>query len=501
MTCLLALVLLLLSVLPFSSCTDCGVADPNKIDCGYVGITKDQCTAKGCCWVPVESLGLQLSKRDTPWCFYPAGGDQCEFNGTSLGAPFSESEISLMRSYFLANIDIQGKGGVAASPDNDTPGGSYFYHWERDGALTMHALQITSAFSDVKDKLKDYAMWVSRVQALTDTFGFDIRTEPKYNLPDGTLFTGGWCRPQTDGPGLRAITLINFAEALIANNDSSFVSQYLWTNGPFNGGVIKYDLDWVAANWSQDGCDLWEEIHSDDLFWNRFTMKNALFLGANFAKSQGDTTSASRYLSAAQTINATLASHYNGFYIFETDIRTRDGSVMNALNVGYSDDSYFAPTDVEVANTISSYIQLFCQIFPINKLDNSNGVPGMLLGRYDGDTYAGGNPWILTTAALAELFYRGASETVKKGALPTKEALAAWSTIFPSISDNSLTFSDFSKLLSDAGDAVLSRIRYHVAGAKFHLPEQLDKNTGFEASATDLTWSYASVLKAINKRA
>jgi len=33
------------------------------------------------------------------------------------------------------------------------------------------------------------------------------------------------------------------------------------------------------------------------------------------------------------------------------------------------------------------------------------------------------------------------------------------------------------------------------------MPEQLDKRTGYEASATDLTWSYATVLKAIHARA
>ena len=35
-----------------------------------------------------------------------------------------------------------------------------------------------------------------------DTNGEDIRTEPKFNLPDGDLFTDPWCRPQNDGPGL-----------------------------------------------------------------------------------------------------------------------------------------------------------------------------------------------------------------------------------------------------------------------------------------------------------
>jgi len=39
----------------------------------------------------------------------------------------------------MNNINIGGKGGVVAAPDTNTPGGSYYYHWERDAALTMRA--------------------------------------------------------------------------------------------------------------------------------------------------------------------------------------------------------------------------------------------------------------------------------------------------------------------------------------------------------------------------
>ena len=28
----------------------CGVADPDKVDCGQVGTTETTCLAKGCCW-------------------------------------------------------------------------------------------------------------------------------------------------------------------------------------------------------------------------------------------------------------------------------------------------------------------------------------------------------------------------------------------------------------------------------------------------------------------
>ena len=44
---------------------------------------------------------------------------------------------------------------------------------------------------------------------------------------------------------------------------------------------------------------------------------------------------------------------------------------------------------------------------------NENGIPGILIGRYPGDIYAGGNPWQLLTAVLAECFYLAAAGTLK----------------------------------------------------------------------------------------
>ena len=42
-----------------------------------------------------------------------------------------------MRGYFLKNINIDGKGGIVAAPDTSTPGGSYYYHWMRDGKISV----------------------------------------------------------------------------------------------------------------------------------------------------------------------------------------------------------------------------------------------------------------------------------------------------------------------------------------------------------------------------
>lgn len=56
--------------------------------------------------------------------------------------------------------------------------------------------------------MKDYVSWVLRVQQLVDPYSIDIRSEPKYTLPDGNVWIGGWCRPQSDGPALRSRTLM-----------------------------------------------------------------------------------------------------------------------------------------------------------------------------------------------------------------------------------------------------------------------------------------------------
>ena len=42
-----------------------------------------------------------------------------------------------------------------------------------------------------------------------------------------------------------------------------------------------------------------------------------------------------------------------------------------------------------MASTISTLSQLFHSMFPINSQDDNSGVPGILLGRYEGDTYGG----------------------------------------------------------------------------------------------------------------
>eukprot|EP01127_Copromyxa_protea_P012578 TRINITY_DN3302_c0_g1_i1.p1 TRINITY_DN3302_c0_g1~~TRINITY_DN3302_c0_g1_i1.p1 ORF type:complete len:503 (+),score=114.35 TRINITY_DN3302_c0_g1_i1:19-1527(+) len=477
-----------------ASAGSCDVS--NKVDCGYSGINQQQCEAKGCCWVPVNP-----NPNNNPWCFVASTNNVCDkLNFTSSGTPFSQQQVDLMYKYFTANINIGGQGGVVASPDTNVPeGGSYYYHWERDGALSMRALQEISS-SNVTGLMNNYAQWVLRAQSRQDPHGIDVRTEPKYMLPNGEVFTGSWCRPQTDGPGLRATTLILHANKLIQSGDIAFVKQYLWTgSSTLNGGAIKYDLEWVAENWSQNGCDLWEEIESPDFFWNRFNFQRSMVVGAQFASQMGDTASASKYSAVATAIGNVIRQHWNQQFVFETNNRQKDAAVISAFNDGYSGGD-FGPTSVEVASTIKVFNQLFCNSYSINQKDTKSNIPGILYGRYEGDHYSGGNPWILTSASLAELFYRGASVTLDTQVVPEPKAYAVWQSILNIPASKTLTHLEFARAMASAGDSVLNRIAYHVAGDNFHLAEQIDKDSGFQKSATDLTWSYANVLKAMHIR-
>ena len=73
----------------------------------------------------------------------------------------------------------------------------------------------------------------------------------------------------------------------------------------------------------------------------------------------------------------------------------------------------YGPASQEAAATIRFLTKAFCREYKINQDALSAGKPGILIGRYPNDGYAGGNPWQLLTAVLGEVFYLGADATLK----------------------------------------------------------------------------------------
>lgn len=467
---------LFISILPiFYSQLICpeSASSSSRQDCGYIGITQNECISKSCCWQPTND--------HSSYCTYPFTQYKPNYYSPYLkpsSQPFQQNEINTFFQYFLNNIDINLTGAVAAAPDLNTPGGSYFYHWARDGALTINTLFTYTNRTFSKKYTDDYLKWIQLIQSKKDPNNIDIRTEPKFEIPSGDAYTGGWCRPQNDGPGLQAITLINTA------------SDYL-----ISWPTIKYNLDYIVSGYNSDTCDLWEEIVSTDFFWNRVTMVKALLLGTKLANKLGFTNDAITWNNTATIIKSNIYStHWNGYYFYESNNRPVDGAVIVALNDGYDElTNFLDPLSYEIASTVYYYNQVFSSEYPINNYDKQ--FYGILYGRYPGDIYAGGNPWILTTAALSSLMYR-ISNRLSQGYKFDDKTLQVWKQAL-NIQTIPTDQIDFFKA---QGDGLLFRIKKYIQTYSFHMYEQIDKNSGKQISAYDLTWSYAEVLNALNYR-
>merc|ERR1712179_271544 len=194
---------------------------------------------------------------------------------------------------------------------------------------------------------------------------------------------------------------------------------------------------------------------------------------------------AQQYRDKAAEILESAKGHWNGDFIYETlDAgRQQDGSVIHAITT--FGEYLYGPSSSEAAATIATYSKTWGREYKINQDDNTNEEPGVLIGRYPGDSYAGGNPWQLLTAVLAECFYLGAQTT------------------FKSIEMNDghiVTARDLATAQLAAGDSVMTRLWKYVNSDDGRIDEQIDKNTGAQASAQGLTWSYANILHALKIR-
>lgn len=71
--------------------------------------------------------------------------------------------------------------------------------------------------------------------------------------------------PYRDGPALRAIAVMIYANFLLDRgfpSDVSYVQQRIYDPRHLKspGRVLKNDLEEVAQGWSKGGFDLWEEV-------------------------------------------------------------------------------------------------------------------------------------------------------------------------------------------------------------------------------------------------
>lgn len=365
-------------------------------------------------------------------------------------------------------------GSVIASPSRWAP--PYYYHWTRDSALAymtvLHLYQASRGDKQkkLKEKILEFADFSSKLQA-NASLG-----EPKFEL-DGRPFAGGWCRPQTDGPALRAVTLLQAARVL-ENTDRDAVEKHLFP-------VIKKDVEFVKNNWRSPSCDLWEEVDGDH-FYTRMTQRRALIDAAAFSSELKQ--DATDLLSEAHAIQNELIQHWDEQrgYLVATLHRTGgldyktsnlDASIILAVLHGHTNDNFMSYLDPQVLQTAEKLLSAFHALYPVNQ---AAGTIGTAIGRYPEDRYTGknfngGNPWVLLTAAMAQYYYKVAQAYSSRGA--DKDASIAYFK----------------------AEDLLRRVQYH-APADGALAEQIDRQNGFMTSAADLTWSHTEVLEMFAAR-
>lgn len=365
---------------------------------------------------------------------------------------------------------------IVASPSKYDP--DYFFEWVRDSGIVMNYIidlleNNKVNYKKVKPIIKNYidnhlhfqSICVHENHLINE---IDINLgEPKFHV-DGSPFKDSWGRPQNDGPALRSIALIRYAFYLLNNvkNSKNYILKKLYDcKYPISHTIIKRDLEYICNVYQNPCFDLWEEIYGEH-FYTIMVQKKALDLGILLANELGDNGASIHYAN----ISNKLSEKLNQFY--------RNNKIISSINISnreYDEREYdmaillaFLHTKTkfndELKNTMNDMIELFKHEYPIN----TDKKYDILVGRYKHDEYYNGNPWVLTTASLARYY----------GEIGEKEKCK---NILQRIFDiEKLNFNN---------DKINER--------KMTFAEQIKKDNYGYISATELTWNYVEIMRAM----
>lgn len=251
---------------------------------------------------------------------------------------------------------------------------------------------------------------------------------------------------------------------------------------PFNQSIVKRDLEYIAGIWSNQCFDLWEEINGHH-FYTLSVQYKALAMGAEFALLFDDPFAAGYYLENAEKIAQFIHSNF-----------IRENHIVSSINIcnrsydeRYLDSSVllaYIHTDKQfdhyLANTIADMAIMFIDEYPVNKQYDT-----LLFGRYQGDEYFGGNPWVLTTAALAYFLL-----TINLNNIDCTKLSEKFYMVFGQ------TEKEFHQKAHHLLDMLMS-IEMMNTETKLSFAEQIDKNNFHYMSADRLTWNFVELLRSI----
>ncbi|KAF5854936.1 hypothetical protein ETB97_010557 [Aspergillus alliaceus] len=420
------------------------------------------------------------------------------------------TEADVSRQAILNNIGADGEwakgassGVVIASPSKSDP--DYFYTWTRDSGLVMKTLVdlFRGGDANLLPTIEEYISSQARIQGVSNPSGglsSGGLGEPKLNA-DESAFTGAWGRPQRDGPALRATAMIAFGEWLIENGHTDIATDSVWP-------VVRNDLSYVAQYWNQSGFDLWEEVQGSSFFTVAVSHR-ALVEGSTFAKSVG---SSCPYCdSQAPQVRCYLQSFWSGSYILANfgggrsgkDINTVLGSIHTFDPKAGCDDTTFQPCSARALANHKMVTDSFRSIYAINSGRAQN--QAVAVGRYPEDSYYNGNPWFLTTLAAAEQLYDALYQWDKLGSLTiTDVSLSFFKALYNpaatgTYASSTTVYKDIVAVVKTYADGYMQIVQKYAA-PNGSMAEQYTKADGTQTSARDLTWSYAALLTAHNRR-
>lgn len=364
--------------------------------------------------------------------------------------------------------------------------------------------------SSLQTTIDQYIAASAELQGLTNPSGGPDSGglgEPKFQV-NLTAFEGSWGRPQRDGPALRATALIIYSQWHVSQGRQADVVADIWP-------VIEKDLAYTSRYWNRTGFDLWEEINGSS-FFTLAASHRALVEGAALAKAigrecPGCEESAPRVLCLLQ--NFWIDNEEGGGYI-DSNINVDDGrtgkdanSILSSIHTFDPDaactESTFQPCSSKALANHKSVVDSFRSIYTVN--DGRDIGTAAAVGRYSEDVYYGGNPWYLTTLAAAEQLYAAIYQWQKLGSITVDDTSLLFfrdlnaTMVTGTYESGSATFDAIISAVKTYGDGFFAVVQEYTP-ADGSLSEQFDRDTGAPKSAVDLTWSYASVLTAKERR-
>lgn len=495
------------------------------------------------------------------------------------GGPYSMVELGTMACHMAANMFPNGT--ILASPSNGTEvihrypnnvsinQNDYYYMWQRDAGLTMRSLlRVARGGPAVQRQLEAYARLLHQIWSKPSPNGncapwgagdgyCSILGEVKF-YPDGSVYDRPWGRHQNDGPAINAMVLIELLEAKASKDPELLVDA--------KADVVAA-LKYVGGMGLDSTIDPWEMLYGQHFFVSAIQHR-AMAMGAKLAEREawGGTSNFPLFVPMLRRL---VQQHWDADWgaVRETDsrpwffavgpkclsssdaganfssVRTPPCELDMAVLLGAlaargagqgAAASAMPPHDDRILATAYHLVQSMGPVYEVNALDDAEGLPGVLLGRYPGDEYSGvimspagteplcegygcGSAWFLTTHGLAEVIYA------------TAEAAAQGKVVLSSLNRDFLLLAmdlalpkalrgkhraipgsarELAERLVAGGDGVLLRAKHH-AGEGLHMSEQIYRGDGklpglrpgAMIGARDLTWSYASLLDAMATRA